>query len=291
MPLRSMTGFGQAEVSTPSGSYRVEIRSVNNRFFELQIRQPKFLFNLEQKIKQTISGVVSRGSVTVFISCSSSESDNRLSWDKEKVGSYIKIFREIQQAYGLPKDISLSDLIGFSDLITTESVAFDDDTLWSHLKPILEAAIKDLQKSRENEARILTDDLKKMIAVVLKAVGKIEKRAPLRLKTYRVELTKRIEQLIKNPPDPTRISAEVALMADRMDIREETTRLRAHFEKFEETFGTNEQVGKRMNFLLQEMNREANTIGSKANDLEISHLSVQLKEYIEKIREQIQNIE
>ena len=291
MPLRSMTGFGQAEGTTPSGSYRVEIRSVNNRYFELQLRIPKVFASLEPRVKQTVSAQVSRGSVSLFISSTTDQAPAKLGWDKEKVDSYIRIFKEVKAAYGLSGELSFSDLVGFSDFIKTESVDFNDETLWQHLSPIIEKCIADFQKSREAEAKFLSADLKKMVKSMLADVKKIEKRAPLRLKEYSAALTARIEQLIKNPPDPGRIATEVAVMADRMDIAEEITRLKAHLEKFVETLESDEQVGKRMNFILQEMNREANTIGSKANDLEISHLSVSLKENIEKIREQIQNIE
>lgn len=291
MPLRSMTGFGQAEGTTPSGSYRVEVRSVNNRYFELQLRMPKIFASLEPRVKQAIAAQVSRGSISVFVSCATDQAPVRLGWDKEKVDNYIRIFKEVKTAYELKGDITVSDLIRFGDFIKTESVEFDDDALWQHLGPIVDRGLADFQKSRETEARFLAADLRKMIKSMSADVKKIEKRAPLRLKEYRTELTKRVELLIKNPPDPARIATEIAIMADRMDIAEEITRLKAHLEKFLEMFDSDEQVGKRMNFILQELNREANTIGSKANDLEISHLSMYLKENIEKIREQIQNIE
>jgi uncharacterized protein (TIGR00255 family) len=291
MPLKSMTGFGQAEGTTPSGSYRVELRSVNNRYFELQVRMPKLFASLEPRVKQAVSSQVSRGSISLFVSSATDQTPIRLSWDKEKVDNYIRIFKEVKSAYELKGDITISDLVRFGDFIKTESVEFNDETLWEHLGPIIERSLADFQKSRETEARFLAADIKKMIKAMSADVKKIEKRAPLRLKEYRQELTKRVEQLIKNPPEPARVATEIAIMADRMDIAEEITRLKAHLEKFLDMFESDEQVGKRMNFILQELNREANTIGSKANDLEISHLSMYLKENIEKIREQIQNIE
>lgn len=291
MPLRSMTGFGQAETATPSGIYHIEIRGVNNRFLETQIRTPKFLSNLESKIKQAISSGISRGSVQLFITCNGEETRSKLVWDKEAVNGYMKIFREIQKSCGLQGDITMSDLLGFSDLIKTQATLFNDETLWEQVKPILEKAMRDFQKSREREAAQLEIELRKMLKIVQQTLKKVEKRAPLRLSEYRAALGKRIEELLKDQPDPARIAQEAAIMADRLDITEECQRLNAHIEKFTETFKADEPVGKRMNFLLQEMNREANTIGSKANDTEISHLSVSLKEFIEKIREQIQNIE
>lgn len=292
MPFRSMTGFGQAESSTSSGTYRIEIRGVNNRFLELQTRLPRFLSNLEQKVKQTVSAAISRGSVTVLVSCDREQKETRLNWDKESADAYVRIFREIIDTYGLKKEIALSDLTGFSDFIKVESVESNEKQLWNDLLPVLETALADYQKSREKEAMLIAKDLKKMLKQIAKGLNLVRKRAPVRIKNYERDLTARLGSILtREMVDPQRLAMEVALMADKRDIEEECTRLNAHLSKFAECFEVDEPVGKRLNFLLQEMNREANTIGSKANDTEIAHLSVELKEYIEKIREQIQNIE
>jgi uncharacterized protein (TIGR00255 family) len=291
MPIRSMTGFGLAENTTPSGTYRVEVRGVNNRFLEIQIRLPKFAANLESRIKKEISSVISRGSIIVLISCDREEGETKLSWDKESVDSYINIFKEINSIYKLESKITLSDLLHFSDFIKPETGVYDEETLWKHLKPAVTESVAAFQKARETEGAFIVKDLKKILKDITKSLQLIEKRAPARIEEYSKNLSERIQKLIDNPPDPQRIQTEIALFADRLDISEECTRLRAHLAKFSEDFELDEPVGKRMGFLLQEMNREANTIGSKANDTEISHLSVKLKENIEKIREQIQNLE
>lgn len=291
MAIRSMTGFGQAEGDTPSGLFRVEIRGVNNRYLELQIRQPKFTSNLEQRIKKEFSSIISRGSISIIITCDRESEGLELSYDKNAVDNYIRIFREVKKDYSLPDEVSLSHLLQFSDFIKAEIPSIDEETVWSQIKPILQKAIESFQKSRENEGVALVKEFKKMLREISKSLKAIEKRAPLRIKEYGKALTERIEKLIANPPDPLRIATEIAICADRLDISEECTRLKAHIEKFEADFSLDEPVGKRLGFLLQEMNREANTIGSKANDTEISHLSVHLKELIEKIREQLQNIE
>ncbi len=291
MPIRSMTGFGLAEDATPSGTYRVEIRGVNNRFLDIQLRQPKFAANLEPKIKKEISSIISRGSITVIISCDRETEATRLTWDKTSVDNYTRIFREVKDSYNLAGEVSLSDLLHFSDFIKAESTTHDDETLWSHLSPVLSNAIRAFQESREAEGAALVKDLKRILNEIADILTKVEKRAPERVTEYAAVLTDKIQKILVNPPDPMRIATEVALLAERLDITEECTRLRAHIDKFSEDFNLNEPVGKRMGFLLQEMNREANTIGSKANDTEISHWSVSLKENIEKIREQIQNIE
>ncbi|MGB7567931.1 MAG: YicC/YloC family endoribonuclease [Chitinivibrionales bacterium] len=294
MPVRSMTGFGLAEAQSPSGAYRVEIRGVNNRFMDLQLRQPRYFSNLEQKIKRTIGETISRGSISVFITSDRENEAGKLTWDKEAVGNYIRIFREIKKANGLSGDVLLSDLMHFSDFIKTATLKYDDKTLWKHLSPALGAALENYQKSRETEGAAIIKDLKKSIAEMLSLLSQVERHAPKRIDAYAKELTKRIEKLLSQVgqgPDEQRLAAEVAIMADRLDISEECQRLREHISAFAKDFQSNEPIGKRMGFLLQEMNREANTIGSKSNDTVISHLSVKLKEYIEKIREQIQNIE
>lgn len=291
MSIRSMTGFGLAESLTPSGTYRVEIRGVNNRFLEIGVRQPKFAANLEQRIKKELSSVVSRGTVSVIITCDREEEGVRLTWEKPSVDNYMQIFKEISGTYNLDGAVTLSDLLHFSDFIKTENVDYDEEVLWEHLKPILGQAIEAFQQSRETEGEFIANDLEKINQQISLTVDQIEKRAPERIKEYASALEERVKKLIANPPDPLRMETEIALFADKLDISEECTRLRAHIAKFYDDLKKSEPVGKRMGFLLQEMNREANTIGSKANDMEISHLSVKLKENIEKIREQIQNIE
>jgi uncharacterized protein (TIGR00255 family) len=293
MPIRSMTGFGLAEAAAPSGAYRVEIRAVNNRFQELQIRQPKFMMNLEPKIKKEITGAAVRGSINVFINCDRGDAaPAALSWDRPGVDAYMRILNEIKKEYKLSGDIAISDLLRFGDFIKSESEVHDDEALWKHLRPALTAALKAFQESRETEGAQLVKELKKTLKEISKTLHQIEKRAPQRVKEYAAALSERVEKMLSgNLPDPQRIAAEIAMMAERLDITEEIVRLKAHIEKFSADFEADEPVGKRMGFLLQEMNREANTIGSKANDTEIAHWSVSLKENIEKIREQIQNIE
>jgi uncharacterized protein (TIGR00255 family) len=288
-----MTGFGLAEARTASGSYRVEIRGVNNRFLDLQLRVPRIFSNLEQKIKKEISETISRGSVSVFISSDQENEPLRLSWDKNAVENYVRIFREIKTTFSLSGDITLSDLLRMSDLIKMTPVQLDEKTLLKHILPILTKALDNYRKSREAEGALTIKDLKKNIGDILKLLDQVERRAPLRLREYSKELTGRIAKIFSDVGklDEQRIATEVALMADRLDVSEECVRLRAHVTAFTKDFGSDEPVGKRMNFLVQEMNREANTIGSKANDTVISHLSISLKESIEKLREQIQNIE
>ena len=274
--------------------YRIEIRGVNNRFLDLQLRLPRSFSNIEQKIKKQISETVSRGSVSVFIASDKENEAGKLTWDKDAVENHVRIFREIKKAFALAGEPTLSDLLQFSDLIKTTSVKYDDKTLLKHLLPVLKNALQGYQKSREVEGAVIIKDFKKIVSEMLALLKRVEQRAPQRVEEYSKELTQRIDTLLSQAsqrPDAQRLAAEVALMADRLDISEECSRLRAHLAAFVKDFQRDDPVGKRMNFLVQEMNREANTIGSKANDTTISHLAIVLKELIEKLREQIQNIE
>jgi uncharacterized protein (TIGR00255 family) len=286
-----MTGFGLAEASTPSGTYRVEIRGVNNRFFEMQLRQPRFVNNLEHQVRKEVQSVISRGSLNVIIACDREEGGRELSYDKQAVQQYIKILREIKNRYKLKGDVSLEELITFSDIIKAGTAAFDEETVWKHVRPVLAKALSAFQKTREKEAAFILKDLKRTLAGIERTLQFVEDRAPVRMKEYSESLRERIAKLSSVEVDPSRIAVEIAVLADKLDIAEECTRLRAHLAKFNEDLRAGEPAGKRLSFLLQEMNREANTIGSKANDTEIAHRSVSLKEDIEKIREQIQNIE
>lgn len=289
-----MTGFGLAEQGAPSGTYRVEIRGVNNRYQEIQVRLPKFAAGLEAKIKKEFAAIVSRGSISIFISCDRETESLKLTWDKAAVESYLRIFKEIKNSHAadIEGSATFSDLLRFSDFIKSESVTHSEETLWKHLKPALSAAIKAFQDARETEGAQLAKDLKRVMKEITKTLQAIEKRAPERVKEYRAALTDRVAKIVAaSPLEPQRIAMEVALMAERLDISEEIVRLRAHIEKFCDDLAADEPVGKRMGFILQEMNREANTIGSKANDTQIAHLAISLKENIERVREQIQNIE
>jgi uncharacterized protein (TIGR00255 family) len=291
MPLSSMTGFGQAEKTTPSGTYRVELRGVNNRFLEIQLRTPRVLSNLEARIKKHINQAISRGSITLTITWDQENMPGSCSWNKAAVTEYIRILKEIKKEFKLAGEITIANLVDGNDLIKVVPAQYSDQTLWNHISPILSAAIKDFQKQREIEAKYLAADLRAMVLAMRKLLKKIEARSPVRLKKQKHDLTCRIESLAGDKVDPARIATEIAIIADKLDISEECTRLHAHIDKFAADLECNEPVGKRLGFLLQELNREANTIGSKANDTDIAHYSVELKEFIEKIREQIQNIE
>ncbi len=293
MALRSMTGFGQAESVTPTGTYRVEIRAVNNRFLDVQLRLPKAFAALEQKVRQAVAEAASRGSVTVMVNHAGEEGGVRLTWDRQAVDSYVRIFREVIEEQKLSGEVTLSHLLQFSDLIKAETTELSEKDAWRDLRPVLTGALESFAVSRQGEGRHMERDLRAAVRGLNAALKKIERRAPVRLRTYTKELRERIRTVIDKTDvvDEARVATEVAIMADKLDIAEECARLRAHIHKFLETLDSDEPVGKHLGFLLQEMNRESNTICSKANDARISHWGVELKEHVERLREQIQNIE
>jgi len=288
-----MTGFGQAEVVAGTGSYRVEIRGVNNRYLDIQLRIPKALSAVEQRIRQAVQAEVARGSLTVTVNHTPVAEEARLTWERESVDNYMAIFRDVIKTYGLRDEITLSDLLHFSDFIKTEAVELPEKSLWRDIAPALTAAMESFQKSRSDEGRHTERDLRKSLRAIQSTLTKIEKRAPTRARAYGQALRGRLGQLTDGieAVDENRVAMEVALMADKLDISEECARLRAHVSKFVETLASMEAAGKHLNFLLQEMNREANTICSKANDTQISHWGITLKEHLERMREQVQNVE
>lgn len=293
MALKSMTGFGLAESVTPTGTYRVELKAVNNRYLETQLRLPRTLSVLEQKVRKVVGESVSRGYLTVMVNHSGVEEETSLTWDRAAVADYVSILRQVQKEHALAGELTLANLQQFSDFVKTEVHQLSEKTLWRDLKPVIAAALEAFQKSRLDEGRHTEKHLRMAIRGITTALGKIEKRAPVRLKAYEDTLRARIDRLIHKSEkvDPGRVAMEVAMLADKLDLSEECSRLKAHLAKFLEALESTDPVGKHLGFLLQEMNREANTICSKANDARIAHWGVSLKEFVEQIREQVQNIE
>jgi uncharacterized protein (TIGR00255 family) len=288
-----MTGFGMAEATGAHGTLHVEIRAVNNRFLDVQTRLPRSMASLEQRAKLAVSSVLSRGYVTVAVTQTGNASETHLSWEREAVESYVAVFREVVESCGLSGGVTLADVLRFSDVIKAEQVSVSDDEIWAELEPLLGQALDAFRASRETEGAHTEKDLRESLAQIADALGKVEARAPERLAASQQALRQRIGQLLEGMEgvDQSRLAMEVALMADKLDISEECCRLRGHIVAFEQAMSGAEAVGKQLGFLLQEMNREANTICSKANDTQIAHWGVSLKEQIERIREQLQNLE
>lgn len=290
----SMTGFGRAECQDGDYSYKAEIRSVNNRFIEINTRLPKAFLDMELQLKKLVKSRCSRGSINVTISLSNSNG-NSGEWEiKPNIGlatQYLDALKEIQNSLGLEGDIHLESVAGIRDVLKVEPVAIDP-AKESLLLNMAETALDSLQKMREEEGQHLQQDLAERIDTVDKLAGQIEERQPEVIKEYQARLKEKVKLLNDGiEVDESRLAQETAILADRCDIAEEITRLKSHLNQFRKLFKSNEPVGRKLEFITQEINREVNTMGSKSSDTQIANLVIEIKSTLEKIREQLQNIE
>lgn len=291
--ISSMTGYGRAEKNYDDGRVTVEISSVNNRFLEFQLRLPKNISELEQKIKKLVGENLSRGKIYLSVTIDNELSEKaNLTLDGSRADMYFNILKEIQKRYELPGQITLADFVNLPDLITTQSQTIDLDRTWQMIEPVIQKAIEEICAMRLAEGKAIGNDLLLRLDEIDEKLEMIKKRFADGRSQYLEKLKKRINDLVGEiPVDEQRLAAEAAIIADRLDITEEVVRLQAHIDSFRETLKRDEAIGKRLTFILQEIYREANTIGAKSTDYNISALVIDIKETTEKLREQIQNIE
>ena len=302
--LRSMTGFGRGTYEEEDFSIVIEIKTVNHRYTEPSIRMPRFLNSLEDRIRKTILASVARGRIDVFITASyTSEDAVQVRVDKPLARSYHQALLEIGSAIGVtaPRFNDQAEILSLSrvpDVIQTVDGPFDEERWWPKVKIALDQAVSSLVKMREDEGRNIEGDFFHRLDLIEENVDRIEARAPQVVREYETRLLARLkDRLAELRPetgvdiDPERVLQEVAIFADRVSITEEIVRLKSHIRQFRTFLQSGEPVGRKLDFLIQEFNREANTIASKANDFELAKTVVEIKAEIEKIREQIQNIE
>ncbi len=291
--IRSMTGYGRSENESDGRKFSVEIKSVNHRYNDISIRLPRSMNYLEDKIRKTLMKKIMRGKTDVFINFESfSEDDVNIKVNEPLAKAYCDKLEFLRETYGLTGNDTLDLVAKFPDVITVEKVQEDEDTIWNALLPALDGALNNFISMREAEGETLKMDILKKADIIEGLVKKIEERAPLVADDYRQRLTARVTELLADTNiDEQRILTEVTIFADRACIDEELTRLNSHISQLRSIFGMNESIGRKLDFLVQEMNREANTIASKSNDISVTQTTIELKSEIEKIREQIQNIE
>jgi len=291
--IKSMTGFGRGTMDEGGIGFVIEIKSVNHRYLDLNIKMPRSLNSLEDKIKKIITKKLSRGKIDVFITQNKAFGQNEIaSLNTILADSYIKCLQDIKERYKLIDDISVSLIAKFPDVVQLEQQDTDVDKAWEVLVTPLNNAVDDLVAMRIVEGEKLKEDILVRSQFIGDCVTKIEGKASTVVVNYRERLNSRIKELVKNVPvDENRIATEVAIYADKASIDEEIVRLRSHLYQVNENLALNEPVGRKLDFIVQEMNREANTIASKADDLDIVNFTLNIKSEIEKIREQIQNIE
>lgn len=291
--IRSMTGFGRAQEVLGGKDITVEIRSVNHRYFEFSARLPRAYSWLEEKLKGVAQGAASRGKVEVSLLIQTVEgSDAQVVVNTALAREYVEALRELGRELDLPDDLSLSAVARFGEIFTLRRAPDDEEEVQANVLAVAAQAAERFSQMRRAEGEKLREDILGRLISIEERVAQVEERSPQTVAEYRQKLTARMEELLgKAAVEEQRILAEAAIVADRWAVDEETVRLRSHIAQLRSILDTPEAVGRKLDFLVQEMNREANTIGSKAQDVRIAQVVVEIKSEIEKIREQVQNIE
>lgn len=290
--IKSMTGFGRYEYQTGSKKFTVELKGVNHRYLDVNIRMPKKFNFFETAIRTLLKQYALRGKVNIFITYEdNSESQAALKYNETLAAEYMRYFKQMEESFGIDNDIRVSTLAHCPEVLTMEEKPDDEDALWSGLQMALKGAFAQFVETRTTEGENLKKDILNKLSGMETLVGHVEERSPQIVEEYRKKLEDKIHELLDVPVDENRMAAEVILYADKICTDEETVRLKSHISHMRDTLEETEGIGRKLDFIAQEMNREANTILSKANDLEVSNYAIGLKTEIEKIREQIQNIE
>jgi uncharacterized protein (TIGR00255 family) len=289
-----MTGFGRAEVTKKGMTATVEVRGVNSRFLEVSMRLPRTLSQRENDVKELVRGYANRGKINLLITLvTETNGAVPLKINVDAAKAYYKLLEQLRKEVKLKEPVNLSHLLQFSEVLEGADETEAGEQEWHVVEQALQKAMKDFNEMREKEGKELSKDLKKRVEWMGTTVEKIEKLSKERIPEERKRLQQRITELLdkKTVIDQNRLELEIALLSEKLDVTEECVRYRSHNKFFLEAMANPESAGRRLNFLIQEMNREANTIGSKTNDATIAQLVVKMKEEMEKIREQIQNIE
>jgi uncharacterized protein (TIGR00255 family) len=292
--IKSMTGFGRGESSDGVHSFSVEIKTVNHRYNDIIVKMPKYLLFLEEKVKKHIKEYINRGRVEVYINLEYlADSNIEVNVNIPLALAYKRELENLINQLEIGDDISLTHLLTLPEVIKTERKDVDEDVVWGCLSQALEIALENVVNMRKKEGIELKKDIEIQLRKLENLIDKIEKRAPQVVMEYKEKLKERVSELMDEDADldEERLNFEVVLFADKSDINEEVVRFKSHIKQFYMSLEQDEAVGRKLDFLIQEMNREVNTIGSKANDLEIINDVMDIKAQLEKIREQVQNIE
>lgn len=291
--MKSMTGYGRSRETINGRDITAEVRAVNHRYLDCTVKAPRIYGFLEEAAKKAVSARVSRGKVDVYLSIDASQAgDVKIVLNRQVAEGYLTALREIGEKYSLRDDMSIMGLARLPDVFSAEKEEPDIEALTQDMSAVLEQALAEFDKMRGREGEKLRADILNRLNTILSLISQVEERSPKTVEEYRAKLTARMNEVLEDTSiDPQRILAEAAIYADRIAVDEETVRLRSHVNQMEYMLEERNPVGRKLDFLVQEMNREANTIGSKAGDFTLAGLVVDLKAEIEKIREQVQNIE
>lgn len=291
--IKSMTGFGRSEIVKGNRKISVEIKSVNHRYLEAGIKMPKKLNVFESRMRDLLKKYATRGKIDIFINYEDdSENQVNLKFNQNIADEYMSIFNNMSEKYNLKNDMTVGGLARFPEVITMDEVQEDEEELWHFIEEAMKAALEQFVNTRILEGENLKKDILGKLDHMEELVAFVEKRSPEIMKEYRSKLESKVKELLGDTTiDESRIATEVIIYADKICVDEETVRLRSHIEHARKCLNEDGGIGRKMDFIAQEMNREANTTLSKANDIEISNAAIDLKTEIEKVREQIQNIE
>ena len=291
--IKSMTGYGKGDAVSEQGSFLVEIRSVNHRYGEVSVRMPRAFLSQENEIKRLVSVLLKRGKIDVTVQWEEASGvDSIPQVNSALAQGYCEAFRQLSGELGLPGEVALALILAQKGVLRDSGGTIDETGLLPQLTDAVRSAVTAIDSMRTREGEALAADLLARRRQVAEWVEQIRERTPLMVAEYQQKLSTRLEQLLGDVElDPARLAQEVALLADRCDITEELVRLNSHFAQFDEALRMKEPVGRKLDFLMQEMNREVNTIGSKANAAAIASLVIQVKAEMEKMREQVQNVE
>lgn len=291
--IKSMTGYGKSEQTIDSLNVTVEIKSVNHRYFEFSARVPREYGFLEEKLKKYCNSLITRGKVECYVSVEDlEEREMEVNVNETLAAGYVKALKEFSERFGLKDDISAVTLSRYPDVITLHKASEDEERIWNAVKTVAETAVSKFIEMRETEGSKLRGDILSRADYIIECVEFIEGRSPETVREYNEKLKQRMKELLGDAAvDEQRLLNEAAIYADKIAVDEETVRLRSHISQLREFMNSSEAIGRKLDFLVQEINREANTIGSKAQDVDIAKKVIAIKAEVEKIREQVQNIE
>lgn len=291
--IKSMTGYGKSEQTIDSLNVTVEIKSVNHRYFEFSARVPREYGFLEEKLKKYCNSLITRGKVECYVSVEDlEEREMEVNVNETLAAGYVKALKELSERFGLKDDISAVTLSRYPDVITLHKASEDEERIWNAVKTVAETAVSKFIEMRETEGSKLRGDILSRADYIIECVEFIEGRSPETVREYNEKLKQRMKELLGDAAvDEQRLLNEAAIYADKIAVDEETVRLRSNISQLRDFMNSSEAIGRKLDFLVQEINREANTIGSKAQDVDIAKKVIAIKAEVEKIREQVQNIE
>ncbi len=291
--VRSMTGYGRHQQTVDGMDITVEIKSVNHRYFDFSSRTPRIYGFLDEKLKSYVQSRVARGKIECYVQVDNLENDSVIVEINHSLAKgYAEAFKEISETYGIDNNLNAGILARFNDVLLIRKEAADEEKIWQSVKTVAEVAVDKFIEMRQTEGQKLKDDICSRADLILSKVEYVESRSPETVKEYSEKLLTRMMDVLGSVNvDESRILTEAAIYADKVAVAEETVRLRSHLEQLKDFFNSDEAIGRKMDFLVQEINREANTIGSKACDVQIARCVLDIKSEVEKIREQVQNME